>query len=243
VLKNTLRLFIFIFIFLVPLYGNVDVSTSVDTIGKDNLFDTFASGGAVMWAILICSLVSLAFGIERLLNLRFNEVFPKHFKDSYSETLSQIQKADSNQRDVLIKKLMTDGKSESEILFRRFLKRNYSNVRDLEQVLQEYIEVTLYRLQKNIKPIGLVSQICPLLGLFGTVLGMIEAFDVVALQGLGKPGVLAEGMAVALLTTGFGLGVAIPSSLLYHHLMEKATKASLNLYSLLHELILERVDE
>jgi biopolymer transport protein ExbB len=227
-------------ILLAPVYGDVDVTDSMDTINKDNLFDTFASGGKVMWAILVSSLISLAFGLERLMNLRFSVIFPKHFKGLYESSVKQIQGANAEKQDELMKKLMTDGTSESEILFKRFLKRNYSNVRDLEQVLQEYVEVTLYRLQKNVKPVGLVSQICPLLGLFGTVLGMIEAFDVVALQGLGKPGILAEGMAVALLTTGFGLGVAIPSSLLYHHLMEKTTRASLRLYSLLHELVLER---
>jgi biopolymer transport protein ExbB len=243
VLKINLNRIIVLFLMAIPAYADVEVNASMETIGKDNLFDTFASGGEVMWAILICSLVSLAYGIERLLNLRFREIFPKKFNNLYESVLSQIKGADNEKKDQLIRQLITDGKSEGEILFKRFLARNYSNIRDLEQVLQEYVEVTVYRLQKNVKPVGLISQICPLLGLFGTVLGMIEAFDVVAQQGLGKPGVLAEGMAVALLTTGFGLGVAIPSSLLYHHLMEKTTKASLRLYSLLHELILERVEK
>ena len=240
-LKKSLKLIAVISTFITPLFADVGVSNpKMGTITKDNVFDTFADGGAVMWAILACSLVSLAFGLERLLNLRFSVIFPKQFKDLYNSSFPQVKGADAEKQDQIIRSLVTDGTSESEILFRRFLKRNYSNVRDLEQVLQEYVELTLFRMQKNVKPIGLVSSVCPLLGLFGTVLGMIEAFDVVAASGLGDPGKFAKGMAVALLTTGFGLGVAIPSSLLYHHLMEKTTRSSLRLYSLLHELILER---
>jgi biopolymer transport protein ExbB len=106
-------------------------------------------------------------------------------------------------------------------------------------VLQEYVDVTQWRLQKNIKPIGLVVQVSPLMGLFGTVLGMIQAFDVVAEQGLGKPELLASGMAVALLTTGFGLGVAIPCSIFHHFLIEKSNHISLRMYNMLHELALE----
>ena len=84
-----------------------------------------------------------------------------------------------------------------------------------------------------------VVQISPLLGLFGTVLGMIEAFNVVAEQGLGKPELLASGMAVALLTTGFGLGVAIPCSLFHHFLLEKSSRITLKMFNMLHELAME----
>lgn len=227
--------------FSAQLVAEVSVSgEAAATISKNNLFETFKSGGWVMWPILLCSLISLAFALERFLNLRFEVIVPKKFSEEYQKVLNSLKGKDQKQQDELVKSLMTEGASEGEILFSKFLKRNYNNVRDLEQVLQEYVELTQYRLQKNIKPVGLISQVSPLLGLFGTVLGMIKAFDVVATQGLGKPEVLANGMAVALLTTGFGLGVAIPSSLIYHHLSEKASKASIRLYTMLHELVLAR---
>jgi biopolymer transport protein ExbB len=81
----------------------------------------------------------------------------------------------------------------------------------------------LYRMQRNVRILGILSNVAPLLGLLGTVLGMIEAFDQVADVGaLGKQTELAGGIAKALLTTGFGLLVAIPSYLLYHYFKGRA---------------------
>lgn len=208
-------------------------------ISRGSLFDTFAAGGWVMWPILIGSLVGIAYGLERLFALRQNSVVPVRLKSAYGEVMSLLHGKKIGAKGAISQLSSALGDSEGERLFGRFLKREFSSVRDLEQILQEYVDVTQWRLQKNIKPIGLVVQVTPLLGLFGTVLGMIQAFDVVADQGLGKPELLAHGMAVALLTTGFGLGVAIPCSLLNHYLMEKAQHAALGLYNMLHELSME----
>jgi len=206
-------------------------------IGKGSLFETFASGGPVMWLILLCSLAMVAYAVERFMNLRSSVIFPEPFRRSYDEV---FLKASKNKGDASIfKPLVTDGKSEAERLFSRFFQRKYDNVRDMEEILQEYIEVTQWRIQKNVKPLGLITQISPLLGLFGTVIGMIKAFDVVAEQGLGKPELLANGMAVALLTTCFGIGVAIPASWLHHHFLEKSSRLTLMLYTSVHELVLE----
>lgn len=239
-MKNVLSFTLLALIILGSGYLLAEVTVSgqpVATISKESLFDTFASGGWVMWPILFCSLAGIAYGVERFFNLRSTQVLPKNFMDRYDEVFQKV-KAGNADADTL-KALITEGRTDGERLFSKFLRREYVNVRDFEQVLQEYVDIAQWKLQKNIKPIGLISQICPLLGLFGTVLGMIKAFDVVAQQGLGKPEVLANGMAVALLTTGFGLGVAIPCSWLHHHLIEKSNKVSLWLYNLLHELILE----
>jgi biopolymer transport protein ExbB len=218
----------------------VENSTSANSIriSKGSFFDTFEAGGWVMWPILLCSLVCLAYGFERLLGLREQKVLPSALKVTYDESMAALRSGKMKPREA-IQKLTTGGGAEGEKLFDRFMKREFTNIRDLEQVLQEYVEVFQWSLQKNIKPLSLVIQVSPLLGLFGTVLGMIQAFNVVAEQGLGKPELLANGMAVALLTTGFGLGVAIPCSLFHHYLIEKSSQISLQLYNMLHELALE----
>jgi biopolymer transport protein ExbB len=184
------------------------------------------------------SLVGMAYGLERFFALRNSVVLPSQLERDYEEVMTSLRNKKIKSK-AAISRLATGGSSEGAVLFDRFLKREFTGIRDLEQILQEYVEVTQWRLQKNIKPIGLVVQVTPLMGLFGTVLGMIQAFDVVADQGLGKPELLAHGMAVALLTTGFGLGVAIPCSLLNHYLMEKAQQMALRLYNMLHELSME----
>jgi biopolymer transport protein ExbB len=76
----------------------------------------------------------------------------------------------------------------------------------------------LYDLRRNVRPVGIVASVAPLMGLLGTVLGMIQAFDSVSGGGLGRGEELARGIAKALLTTGAGLIVAIPALLVYHYL-------------------------
>jgi biopolymer transport protein ExbB len=220
--------------------AKVEVAPSVANgkITQETLFDTFAAGGPVMWPILLCSLIGLAYGLERLLNLRHAQILPPALLNDYRTTLAGL-KDGSLTPEKAFKTLQPEGNTEGARLFKRFMKREFSNIRDLEQVLQEYIEVTQWTLQRNLKPLAFVVQISPLLGLFGTVLGMIEAFNVVAEQGLGKPELLASGMAVALLTTGFGLGVAIPCSLFHHFLLERSNRITLKMYNMLHELAME----
>jgi len=220
--------------------GAVEISNSISKgkITQETLFATFAAGGFVMWPILLCSLIGLAYGVERLLGLRQSQLLPKTLLDDYTTTMAGLRDGSISPQKAF-KSIQPRGESEGEKLFQRFMKREFTNIRDLEQVLQEYVEVTQWNLQRNLKPLAIVVQVSPLLGLFGTVLGMIENFNVVAEQGLGKPELLASGMAVALLTTGFGLGVAIPCSIFHHFLLERSNRAVLKMYNLLHELALE----
>lgn len=240
-LKRNLILVLSSLLLALTLYGaGVEVTGVAESarISKDSLFETFKAGGWVMWPILLSSLAGLAYGVERFLNLNVNRVIPSYLRNEYQSVMEALKSKSITKQDAS-QKLRLEGSSEAEHLFNRFLIREYASLRDVEQVLQDYIQVAQFRLQKNIKPLGLVAQVSPLLGLFGTVLGMIEAFDIVAEQGLGKPELLASGMAVALLTTGFGLGVAIPCSIVYHQLMEKSNRIALRMYNMLHDMMLQ----
>ncbi|MBF0244295.1 MAG: MotA/TolQ/ExbB proton channel family protein [Planctomycetes bacterium] len=203
---------------------------------KDSLWDTFTAGGWVMWHILICMVVGIGFALERAMALRMQVVLPGAFERKYEEVLAEIRSGKRNPES--LHRLMGDTTSEGGKLFDKVLNRNFDNVREMEEVLHDYVAETQWVLQKNVKPLGIISQITPLLGLFGTVLGMIGSFDAIASEGMGKPDILAKSMAVALFTTGFGLGVAIPVALIGHHLTEKSTQLCLKLHGLLHRLIL-----
>jgi biopolymer transport protein ExbB len=85
------------------------------------------------------------------------------------------------------------------------------------QAMGERSYEVLYELRRNVRPLGIVANVAPLLGLLGTVFGMIRAFDRVSAGGLGRGEELAGGIAEALITTGAGLMVAIPSFLVYHY--------------------------
>jgi biopolymer transport protein ExbB len=94
---------------------------------------------------------------------------------------------------------------------------------EMEAALEEAGSRELYDLRKNARPLGVVADVAPLLGLMGTVLGMIKAFEVVARTGaLGRTELLAEGIGEALLTTAFGLSVAVPCLIFHHYFRGKA---------------------
>ena len=94
---------------------------------------------------------------------------------------------------------------------------------EMERVADEQSARELYGLRKNIKPLGIVASVSPMIGLLGTVNGMISAFRVVAEHGaVGDPKLLSGSISKALLTTGFGLMIAIPALLLHHHFRGKA---------------------
>jgi biopolymer transport protein ExbB len=182
----------------------------------DNLFDMFRKGGALMWPILACSVVMLAFVFERLVALRTRSVFPPGLEGDVREMIGRKQLAEA-----------VASCRESRTPFGRLmyacLSRAGASGFEMEAALEEAGSRILYDLRRNGKPLGVIADIAPLLGLMGTVLGMIKAFDVVATTGaLGRAELLAEGIGEALLTTAFGLIVAVPAIIFYHYFRGKA---------------------
>src|SRR5207249_3986443 len=95
---------------------------------------------------------------------------------------------------------------------------------DIERAVEDQGKKELERMRGNVRPITLVAQVSPLLGLFGTVVGIIQAFQQVAKVGMGKPEMLAGGIAIALVTTLAGLAVAIPGLVLASWLQRRIRK-------------------
>ncbi|MCS7233650.1 MAG: MotA/TolQ/ExbB proton channel family protein [Synergistetes bacterium] len=110
---------------------------------------------------------------------------------------------------LLINKKKTIGAFKKEL--ESLVKEKPFNVKELKEILDILIEVEVKRLSRGIGALALIARVSTLLGLLGTVLGMIEVFKKIAEGKLGDPEALASGIWVALLTTVFGLSVAIPS--------------------------------
>ena len=181
------------------------------------IFDYFRKGGKLMWAILACSVVALAFALERMGALKREKVIDE---ESYREimrlaehegpaaALSYARSNDTPMGRVLAGVLTCAGSPRSE----------------LGTVVEDAGGRELWELQRNTKPLGIISNIAPLLGLLGTVFGIIRAFsNYASLEGgVANPKLLAGGIYEALITTAFGLTVAIPAYLLYHFFRGKA---------------------
>lgn len=186
------------------------------TMMGDSLVAMFLKGGIFMWPILACSIVSLAFALERAVGLRMAVIFPQQL---LADVKASIREGKVEQA---VRQCAESGSPFGKLLY-ACLNRADTPGFEMETALEETGSRVLYDLRKNIKPLGIVADVSPLLGLMGTVQGMIMAFELVAKSGaMGRADKLAESIAVALLTTAFGLVVAIPSVIGYHYFRSKA---------------------
>ncbi len=179
------------------------------------MFDLLIKGGVFIYPIILCSIIALAVFIERLWLLRRKRVIP-------SEFIRQIE-------DMLRKQKISDAiflcQGDSSSIARIFLAGLKSSGRGM-WLVKEAIEERGGReaaiLEKHVNILSTIANLTPLLGLLGTVSGMIKTFNVISVQGVGNPAPLAGGIAEALITTASGLCIAIPTLVCYRILKDKA---------------------
>jgi biopolymer transport protein ExbB len=173
------------------------------------VFTLVQAAGWPIWLLIIASLVAVALITERALFLRRNKIVPPQLLD---EVVQEMKQRGVSQQ--MLTRL-SEG-SPLGMVFAAGLK----NIKNAPEVMKESIEeagrsATL-QLEKFLTTIGTVASISPLLGLFGTVVGMIEIFGSQNAGGA-APAELAHGISVALYNTAFGLIVAVPSMIAYRH--------------------------
>jgi biopolymer transport protein ExbB len=183
-----------------------------------SLEELFTRGGPLMWPILLCSIVMVAFVFERLVALRRKQVFP-------AELRADMQRLANEGRldvDSALLRCAADGSPFARLLHGCLLRASADGF-EMEAGLEDAGARVLHDLRNNGKALSVIADIAPLLGLMGTVTGMIKAFDVVAKSNaLGRTGLLAGGISEALLTTAFGLLVAVPAIIAYHIFRSRA---------------------
>ena len=172
------------------------------------MLELFKAGGWVMWPILLCSIIAVAIIAERFWSLRTKRITPKNLVAQVYQW-EKVGHLDSK-RIVALRKSSPLGR----ILAAGLVNRKHS--RDvMKESVEEVGRHVAHELERFLNALGTIASISPLLGLYGTVLGMIKVFAVITTHGVGDPSVLADGISTALITTAAGLSVAIPS-LLFH---------------------------
>ncbi len=171
------------------------------------------AAGWPIWPLILASVLSVAIIIERIYSLRLKEIVPP---DLLLETIKEYQSRGVTQ-DFLAK--LNDGS-----LLGRIFATGLKNAHNSRDVMKESIEeagrAVSHELERFLTSLGTIASIAPLLGLFGTVIGMVEIFGSQTPTG-GNPGILAHGISVALYNTAFGLIVAIPSMIFYRFFRAK----------------------
>ena len=172
------------------------------------MLELIKAGGLLMWPIILCSIIAMAIIGERFWSLRELKIVPKNLVAK----VWQWQKVGH-----LDKKRIQDLRDSTPlgmVLAAGLVNRNHSR-----EIMKESIEETgryvAHDLERFLNTLGTIASISPLLGLLGTVIGMIKVFTVITSLGVGDPSILSEGISEALITTAAGLSVAIPS-LMFH---------------------------
>ena len=168
----------------------------------------FRRGGYMMYPILLCSVVGLGFTIERIISLQRK----RHVPERLAERV--IERALDEDPNTGVVVALEAGSSLGRLLAGALRRAGTSRQEMTQGVLDESGRLQ-YDLRRNTRVLGICSSVSPLLGLLGTVVGMIKAFEGVKAEGLGRGEHLAGGISEALLTTGAGLTVAIPCFLLF----------------------------
>lgn len=184
----------------------------------DSVLDFVMRGGPVMIPIALCSLLALAVTVERVIRLSRRQVIPPGFLDG----LRGVLKDPVRDRDA---GLQFCGQRPGPVsrVFAVGIRRLGEPEEQLERHIQEAGQREVPGLRKRLRILAVIASVTPLLGLLGTILGMITAFKTVAASGeaLGRTELLAKGIYEAMVTTAAGLVVAIPTMLLYHWLSSK----------------------
>ena len=181
------------------------------------MLDIFEKGGFLMYPIFLCSLIAITIFFERMFYLKSIKTKSNKFvlrvknlvkKGSIELAISVCRKSPTPISQIMLAGLMKFGRGRDE----------------MKEAIEDSANQEIPVLEKNLSTLSTIGNITPLLGLLGTVFGMVKAFNVIAVMGVGKPEALAGGISEALLTTAFGLSIAIPTIVVYNYLSHRVDK-------------------
>ena len=182
------------------------------------MWELVRAGGPFMAPIILCSIAAVGILLERLWTLQRKRVLPEELIKKLSSF------ADGGQQ--VTPKIIEALEKNSPL--GRVLAAALANRDRGREIMMERVQDTgrhvVHELERFLNTLGTIASISPLLGLLGTVTGIIRAFNAVMLGGMGDPRLLAGGISEALITTAGGLAVAIPSFIAYRYLRGKVER-------------------
>jgi len=198
------------------------------------MWEYFLKGGPVMWPLLICSFVSLTVVIERamfwvVLRRRSNGTLLNEIMAlCESGDWEAIRLRTAGTRDYAIKVIITG-----------ILHRDFSMTKAMESAAADQVK----RMRRFMGVLDTMITVAPLLGIFGTVTGIIQSFEALGTTGIERPAAVTAGIAQALITTAAGLGIAIPSVILYNFFDSLCERAALRIekYATSLEIVYEKL--
>lgn len=216
-----------------PAAGAEDPVVGASAIPQTPLEIVEAMGIPFVVVFGLASVMALWFGIERLVQLRKRRVIPHHFVDRF---LMHLRNGQLEPRQALA--ICRDNGSPIAEVFSHGIRKWGKPSVEIEQAIIDGGERQVSLLRKHLRVLNGVATIAPLIGLLGTVIGMIQAFnDIASTSAMGRPEQLAVGIGLALLTTAVGLSIAIPSLTLYMYLASRVDSLVMEMDRLSHTIV------
>lgn len=178
--------------------------------------DVFASGGPIVYPLLFCSIIALTLFVERLFVLRIGRFVP------HEQRLTVEHFVEQSDVEGLYKWLQSGGSPLKEMLL--VLLRQWNSRQNRQETVarvEEWASQQANELERGLETMGVISSVAPMLGLMGTVLGMVVTFESIQTYGLGNADALAGGISQALLTTLVGLSVGVPTLIAHRFLLSR----------------------
>ncbi|NPA53727.1 MAG: MotA/TolQ/ExbB proton channel family protein [Aquificae bacterium] len=197
------------------------------------LISIFQKGGPLMYPLLLLGVLSIAIIIERFYSLSYKRIIPPKEIEAIFLYLKEGRLTEAITTAKVHPSLAT--KIIANVL--EFYMSNRKTKEDLELAAEEIARVEIPKLEGYVNLLGAIAAISPLLGFLGTVTGMIQVFEALSLEGLSNPSVLSAGISQALITTAFGLTIAIPSLAAYWYFRSKLSSMIAQLENIINELI------
>jgi len=192
------------------------------------------AGGWLMLPILLCSVIALAIGIERFFVLRISRIAPRDLLPKVRRMLADSSSGslDSEAQ----QRLQSD--SQLGQLFAIIIRHHRDDLAeaDCRASVDMMMEQVIFTMERHLTTLGTIARITPLLGLLGTVIGMIRVFNNIMTHGSGNATILAGGISEALVTTAAGIGVAVPAWFLYRLHMRRIEELTLLMQVTVNEL-------
>jgi biopolymer transport protein ExbB len=180
------------------------------------LFDLITAGGWLMIPIILCSIVALAISIERLLALRADRIVPPGLLADVWGLYKGSKLTDERLREI------RQASALGTLVVTGLINARHGR-EAMKASIQEAAGDVVHQMERYLNTLGTISVITPLLGLLGTVIGMIKVFSQIMVAGTGNANLLAGGISEALLTTAAGLSVAIPALIMHRYFQRKIT--------------------
>ncbi len=196
-------------------------------------YEVWIALGAFRYPLALTSIIVVWFSIERLVVLRHGRVIPRHFVKRFFEQMDA-----GNLDPKMASKLCEENRSPMALVLANGIRKWGKSSVEVEQAIIDGGERQISQLRKHIRILNGAATVAPLLGLLGTVVGMIDSFNRISQKAaMGKSEALASGIGLSLLTTAAGLGIAIPALIMYMYFTGKVDSLVIEMDGVAQDLV------